>query len=92
MQVPIIKNQNHKRLLQDSDVGFQLWQIRYDIYNSAYDQSIVLYWKYYNIQRHLMSILFGKMWGVKDIEKGIFPYKWFDNKEKLQYKPFAIII
>jgi len=27
--------------------------------------------------------LFRKMWGVKDIEKGIFPYEWFDSKEKL---------
>jgi hypothetical protein len=24
------------------------------------------------------------MWGVKDIEKGIFPYKWFDSVDKLE--------
>lgn len=26
---------------------------------------------------------FGKMWGVKDIEKEIFPYEWFDSVDKL---------
>ena len=29
---------------------------------------------------------FGKMWGVKDIDKEMFPYEWFDNVEKLNFE------
>ena len=31
---------------------------------------------------------FAKMWGVREIEKELFPYEWFDSPTKLEHKEF----